>query len=404
MNSLLDVQDGRVGTGGTGETLLDIQNLSVAFDGAPAVQRVNFTVSAGEVVGVVGESGSGKSVTMLALMGLIDAPGKVTADRVAFNGQDLLTMSARQQRQIIGRDVAMIFQDAQSSLNPSYTIGFQIAEVLKRHEGLRGRALEQRILALLEQVEIPDAKNRLKSYPHQMSGGMNQRVMIAIAVACNPRLLIADEPTTALDVTVQAQIMSLLRSLQRDRGMAMVLISHDLAVVSEMADRVAVMYAGELIERQAVLAIFQAPRHPYTSALLAAIPEHNRGALRLTALGGTVPGKDDRPTGCLFAPRCAFVEPACQTARPALLPPDSQRALPPTLQGEVPPVSETAAPLASRPHSQSASNVAVGAEATQPARPSASVTTEAEANRLDPMTPLVRCIKPLPVRATGDAA
>ncbi|WP_347556580.1 ABC transporter ATP-binding protein [Robbsia sp. KACC 23696] len=352
-----------------GETLLDIRNLSVAFDGAPAVERVNFTVRAGEVVGVVGESGSGKSVTMLALMGLIDAPGKVTADRVAFNGQDLLKMSDRQQRQIIGRDVAMIFQDAQSSLNPSYTIGYQIAEVLKRHEGLRGRALEQRILALLEQVEIPDAKNRLKSYPHQMSGGMNQRVMIAIAVACNPKLLIADEPTTALDVTVQAQIMALLRNLQRERGMAMVLISHDLAVVSEMADRVAVMYAGELIERQAVPAIFEAPRHPYTAALLAAIPEHNRGAARLTALGGMVPGKDDRPKGCLFAPRCAFVEPACEAARPAVLPPASQPG--------------------------------AGADArTAPTTAQA----EAEAMLLDPTIPLVRCIKPLSTQQPGGAA
>lgn len=308
--------------GGNGETdasvLLSIRNLSVRFDGAPAVEHVDLDVAAGEVLGVVGESGSGKSVTMLALMGLIDAPGVVQADRLAFGGQDLLTMSTRQRRRIIGKEVSMVFQDALSSLNPSYSIGFQIGEVLRQHEGLRGKALKQRVLALLDQVEIPDATRRIDAYPHQLSGGMNQRVMIAMAIACNPKLLIADEPTTALDVTIQAQIMALLTSLQRERGMAMVLISHDLAVVSEVADRVAVMYAGEVIEQQPVPTIFEAPRHPYTHALLASLPEHNRGVQRLVALGGTVPGKDDRPAGCLFAPRCAYVEEACRTSRPAL--------------------------------------------------------------------------------------
>jgi dipeptide transport system ATP-binding protein len=300
--------------------LLTIRNLAVNFSGMPAVDRINLNVAPGEVVGVVGESGSGKSVTMMALMGLIDAPGKVTADEVTFDGKDLLNATPSQRRKIIGKDVAMVFQDALTSLNPSYTVGYQIKEVLKLHEGLRGDALHKRAVELLDQVGIPDAKNRINTFPHQMSGGMNQRVMIAMAVACNPKLLIADEPTTALDVTIQAQIMQLLVQLQKDRGMALVLISHDLAVVSEVAQRVAVMYAGEVIETNRVPDIFKAPHHPYTEALLAAIPEHNVGAVRLAALPGMVPGRDDRPKGCLFAPRCKYVVDDCNKARPALSP------------------------------------------------------------------------------------
>ena len=301
--------------------LLTIRNLSVEFDGMPAVSGVNLDVAAGEIVGVVGESGSGKSVTMLALMGLIDAPGVVRADQVSFNGFDLLHATPRQRRAIIGKDIAMVFQDALTSLNPSYTVAYQIEEVLRVHEKLRGAALRSRAIELLEQVGIPDAKNRSKAYPHQMSGGMNQRVMIAMAVACNPKLLIADEPTTALDVTIQAQIMDLLVSLQKERGMGLVLISHDLAVVSEVAQRVSVMYAGEVIETNHVPEIFTRPQHPYTEALLAAIPEHNQGARRLSALRGMVPGRDDRPAGCLFSPRCAYVEDACRAARPVLAEP-----------------------------------------------------------------------------------
>ena len=300
--------------------LLSIRNLSVDFNGLPAVDRVSLSVAPGEVLGIVGESGSGKSVTMMALMGLIDAPGKVSADAITFDGTDLLHASGKARRRIVGKDIAMVFQDALSSLNPSYTIGYQIKEVLKLHEGLRGAALDRRALELLDQVGIPDAKNRIGNFPHQMSGGMNQRVMIAMAVACNPKLLIADEPTTALDVTIQAQIMELLVRLQKERGMALVLISHDLAVVSEVAQRVAVMYAGEIIETNRVPAIFAKPHHPYTEALLAAIPEHNRGAVRLAALPGMVPGRDDRPHGCLFAPRCKYVVDDCWKARPALAP------------------------------------------------------------------------------------
>jgi dipeptide transport system ATP-binding protein len=304
--------------------LLTIRNLHVDFNGLSAVDRVNLSVTPGEVVAIVGESGSGKSVTSMAVMGLIDAPGKVSADELRFDGVDLLKATPAARRRIIGKDIAMVFQDALTSLNPSYTVGYQIKEVLKLHEGLRGAALHQRALELLDQVGIPDAKNRINAFPHQMSGGMNQRVMIAMAVACNPKLLIADEPTTALDVTIQAQIMELLMRLQKERGMTLVLISHDLAVVSEVAHRVAVMYAGEIIETNRVPDIFSAPHHPYTEALLAAIPEHNRGARRLNALPGMVPGRDDRPSGCLFAPRCKYAVDDCRKGRPALAPLDTR--------------------------------------------------------------------------------
>ena len=304
-------------------SLLNIKNLRVSFGNFPAVDGVDLTLEAGELLGIVGESGSGKSVAMLALMGLIDAPGKVTADALEFQGQDLLKLSASQRRHLIGRDMAMVFQDALSSLNPSYTVGYQIAEVLKAHLGLRGAAADKRVIELLDLVEIPDAKNRARAYPHQLSGGMNQRVMIAMAIACNPKLLIADEPTTALDVTIQAQIMELLLRLQREQGMGLVMITHDLAVVAEMAqpelNKIAVMYAGQVVETAAVPGIFDAPQHPYTEALLAAIPEHNKGASRLAALGGIVPGVLDRPLGCLLSPRCPYVQPNCRAERPALI-------------------------------------------------------------------------------------
>jgi dipeptide transport system ATP-binding protein len=298
--------------------LLNISNLSVRFGNFPAVDGVDLRLEAGELLGIVGESGSGKSVTMLALMGLIDAPGQVTADTIEFQGRDLLKLSAKERRALIGRDVAMVFQDALTSLNPSYTVGAQIAEVLKAHLGLRGAAAKKRVVELLEQVEIPDAANRADAYPHQLSGGMNQRVMIAMAIACGPKLLIADEPTTALDVTIQAQIMALLLKLQREQGMGLIMITHDLAVVAEMAQRVAVMYAGQIVETGPVPGLFDAPRHPYTNALLAAIPEHNKGAARLSALPGIVPGALDRPTGCLLAPRCPRAQERCRAERPDL--------------------------------------------------------------------------------------
>lgn len=298
--------------------MLEISQLHVSFGGVTAVDGVDLSVGDAEVLGIVGESGSGKSVAMMALMGLVDAPGQVRAAALRFDGQDLMTMSPAQRRQCIGRDMAMVFQDALASLNPSYTIGFQIEEVLRHHLGLRGRAARERALALLRQVEIPDPERRLQAYPHELSGGMNQRVMIALAIACGPRLLIADEPTTALDVTIQAQVMALLLRLQREHGMALVMITHDLAVVAEMAHRVAVMYAGQVVETGPLPQVFDHPRHPYTAALLAAIPEHSQGARRLPALPGMVPAAGDRPAGCLFAPRCPQVQARCRTERPAL--------------------------------------------------------------------------------------
>ena len=300
-------------------SLLTLRNLRVGFGGFTAVDGVDLDVAPGELLGIVGESGSGKSVTMLALMGLIDAPGVVSADVMDFDGIDLLQLEGKARRRIIGRDIAMVFQDALNSLNPSYSVGAQIAEPLRVHLGLRGAALQGRVLELLDQVEIPDAKSRLNAYPHQLSGGMNQRVMIAMAIATGPRLLIADEPTTALDVTIQAQVMALLARLQKQRGMSLLLITHDLAVVAEMARRVAVMYAGQVVEEAEVDQLFDAPRHPYTAALLAAIPEHNRGAARLRALPGIVPGRFDRPAGCLLAPRCALAQARCHAERPPLV-------------------------------------------------------------------------------------
>jgi len=300
-------------------SLLEIRNLQVRFGGFTAVDGVDLSVAPGELLGIVGESGSGKSVSMLAALGLIDAPGVVSADVLRFDGQDLLAMSPAARRRIVGKDIAIVFQDALNSLNPSLTVGDQVREVLHLHLGLRGAALQARVLELFEQVEIPAPRTRLNAYPHQLSGGMNQRVMIAMAIACQPRLLIADEPTTALDVTIQAQVMALLLKLQREQGLSLVLITHDLAVVAEMAQRVAVMYAGQVVETGAVDELFGQPRHPYTRALLAALPEHNRGATRLSALPGIVPGRHDRPVGCLLSPRCAKVQPRCRGERPELV-------------------------------------------------------------------------------------
>lgn len=304
-------------------SLLEIQNLSVRFGGTdapPVVEGLDLTVDQGEIVAIVGESGSGKSVTMMAVMGLIDHPGRITADRLAFDGQDLLSLKGRRRRHLIGKELSMVFQDPMTALNPSYTVGFQLEEVIRQHLGLKGGKARQRALELLEKVEIPAAASRLNAYPHQLSGGMSQRVAIAMAIAAEPRLLIADEPTTALDVTIQAQIMELLVNLQRDEGMGLILITHDLAVVAETAQRVVVMYAGQAVEKGVVPTLFDAPAHPYTEALLAAIPEHSQTD-RLHTLPGIVPGRYDRPAGCLLSPRCPYVQPRCQE-RPALEPYD----------------------------------------------------------------------------------
>ena len=306
--------------------LLDIQGLTVEFgsERAPfrAVDRVDFAIDAGEIVGVVGESGSGKTVTALALMGLIDFPGRVRAKSMEFGGHDLTTISDRERRALVGKDIAMIFQDPLASLNPCFTVAFQLMETLRIHgsdEERSNRAVRRaRALSLLDQVEIPDAAARLDAFPHQLSGGMAQRVMIAMAIACNPRLLIADEPTTALDVTVQAQVLALLTRLQRERNMALILITHDLALVAETAHRVVVMYAGQEVESGPVPGVFETPRHPYTQALLAALPEHNEDNARLKSIPGMVPGQHDRPTGCLLSPRCAYAVERCRREMPSV--------------------------------------------------------------------------------------
>jgi len=298
--------------------LLEVENLHVEFGAFKAVDGVSLSLAAGEVLGIVGESGSGKSVTALALMGLIDAPGRVHATRLSFDGRNLLAMREKDRRQLLGRDIAMIFQDPVASLNPCFTVAYQLIETLRIHEGGSQRELRTRALQLLRDVEIPDAESRLDAYPHQLSGGMSQRVMVAMAIACNPRLLIADEPTTALDVTIQAQMLALLLKLQRERGMALVLITHDLGVVAEVAQRVAVMYAGQVVETASVPQLFDAPRHPYTEALLSALPEHNIGQRRLRSMGGVVPGAFDRPAGCLLSPRCPYAQERCRTEAPSL--------------------------------------------------------------------------------------
>jgi dipeptide transport system ATP-binding protein len=299
--------------------LLDVKNLKVAFAtrGGPfvAVDGIDLTVDGDEVLAIVGESGSGKSVAMLALMGLLPWTATVTADLMTFDGHDLRGMDAKARRRLVGKDVSMIFQEPVSSLNPCFTVGYQIAEVLSAHLPLDRAARKARVLELLDQVGIPDAARRARAFPHQLSGGMCQRVMIAMALACEPKLLIADEPTTALDVTIQAQILDLLMRLKRERRMALVLITHDLGLVAEHADRVVVQYAGRQVESNDARALFADPHHPYTAALLRALPERAT-ARQLDAIPGVVPGQFDRPRGCLFAPRCAHAQAVCHTVAP----------------------------------------------------------------------------------------
>jgi len=302
--------------------LLDVKELSVHFGDKntpfKAVDRISYQVAQGEVLGIVGESGSGKSVSSLAIMGLIDHPGRVSAESLQFENTNLLTLESKAKRQLIGADVAMIFQDPMTSLNPAYTVGFQIMEALKNHEGGTKKARKDRTLELLRLVGIPDPESRIDVYPHQLSGGMSQRVMIAMAIACRPKLLIADEPTTALDVTIQAQIMELLLELQKKECMSLILITHDLALVAEAADRIIVMYAGQIVEEGTAKDIFREPKHPYTQALLRSLPEFTEGKSRLESLQGVVPGKYDRPTGCLLNPRCPYATEYCRQIEPQL--------------------------------------------------------------------------------------
>jgi oligopeptide/dipeptide ABC transporter ATP-binding protein len=308
--------------------LLAVDDLRTHFftrEGAVrAVDGVSFSVDRGKTLGIVGESGSGKSVTALSIMGLIPKPpAKIVSGEILFDGRDLTTLSERQLEDVRGREIAMIFQDPMTSLNPTLKIGTQITEVLDRHYGMskdeaRGRAIE-----LLEEVQIPRAAERLDDYPHRFSGGMRQRVMIAIALACNPKLLIADEPTTALDVTVQAQVLDLLEDLREQHEMALILITHDMGVVAEVADEVAVMYAGQIVEQASGIDLFDRPEHPYTEALLGALPELEGEDVRegrLVAIPGRPPDLIDPPEACRFAARCPYAGPhdTCATVQPQL--------------------------------------------------------------------------------------
>jgi peptide/nickel transport system ATP-binding protein len=305
--------------------LLDVEDLYVTFARrgqrtVHAVDGVSFTVEAGEVVGLVGESGCGKSVTSLAIMGLLPRqPGVAVSGRAVFDGTDLLRLDARSMRDVRGRDIAMIFQDPLSSLNPVVPIGLQVTEVLVRHRGMGGDVARKEAAELLDRVGIPDPSRRLKEYPHQLSGGMRQRALIAMAVACRPRLLIADEPTTALDVTIQAQILELLKELVHDSGTALLMITHDLGVVAGMCDRVNVLYAGRVVETAARRPLFAEPRHPYTVGLLGSIPRLDAGrGERLHPIPGSVRDVLPWPEGCAFAPRCDRRVDACVGQPPAL--------------------------------------------------------------------------------------
>jgi peptide/nickel transport system ATP-binding protein len=303
--------------------LLEIQGLRTVFRSAngdiAAVDGVSLDVPRGRTLGIVGESGCGKSMLSLSIMRLVPPPGRVAAGRVLLEGRDLLTLSTSEMRAVRGGQVAMIFQEPMTSLNPVHPIGLQITEAMRAHDPRAGAAeLKERAIDALERVRIPAPTRRFDEFPHQLSGGMRQRVMIAMALACKPKLLIADEPTTALDVTVQAQILDLLRDLQAETGMSIILITHDLGVVAEMADEVAVMYAGRVAERASARDLFGSPQHPYTLGLLGSVPRLDEDRDRLLAIEGAVPPPFALPQGCRFNPRCPFAIEACTTAQPPL--------------------------------------------------------------------------------------
>ncbi|MBI5169331.1 MAG: ABC transporter ATP-binding protein [Candidatus Eisenbacteria bacterium] len=304
--------------------LLEVRDLHTHFfteDGVVrAVDGVSFTLAAGETLAVVGESGSGKSVTSLSLLRLVaDPPGRIVSGSIRFGGVELLTLPEGEMRRIRGRRISMIFQEPMTSLNPVHTCGAQIAEVAALHEGLSREAAHARAVEMLKLVGIPAPEQRAHEYPHQLSGGMRQRVMIAMALACRPDVLIADEPTTALDVTIQAQILELLARLRRELGMAVLLVTHDLGVVAETADRVAVMYAGQVVEQADVRALFARPAHPYTAGLLASLPRLGERRERLRVIPGTVPNPARFPSGCRFHPRCPVAVDRCRTEAPAFV-------------------------------------------------------------------------------------
>src|SRR5262245_36858096 len=304
--------------------LLEVEDLSVAFatprGTVPVLDGVSLSVREGEVVGLVGESGSGKSVTALSILGLLGEQGRVVGGQIRLDGRDLVPLPEREWLRVRGRQIAMVFQEPMTSLNPLLPVGFQVAEVLEEHLGLGHRDALGRAGELFRDVGIPDAGRRVRDYPHQLSGGMRQRVMIAMAMACRPRLLIGDEPTTALDVTIQAQILALLRDLGRAAGTAVLLISHDLGVMAAMARRIVVMYAGQVVEEASARDLFCTPQHPYTRLLLAVVPGIREKRARLSAIAGSIPPPSALPAGCRFHPRCPDAIPLCREAAPSLDP------------------------------------------------------------------------------------
>lgn len=304
------------------DIILEVNNLRTSFFDEDfeikAVDGVSFTLPKGKTLGIVGESGSGKSITALSILRLIDKSGKIAGGEILFNGKDLTKLSEKEIRTIRGNDISMIFQEPMTSLNPVYTIGKQIYEALEVHQGLDKQKGKQRTIELLELVGIPSPEQRFKQYPHELSGGMRQRVMIAMALACNPKLLIADEPTTALDVTIQAQILELINGLQEELGMSVIMITHDLGVIAETCDYVAVMYGGQVVEYREVKQLFKDPKHPYTVGLLNSMPRHDIDLDELEPIQGNVPSIRNMPKGCRFAPRCPFATELCVTELPAL--------------------------------------------------------------------------------------
>ncbi|MCS0673385.1 ABC transporter ATP-binding protein [Cytobacillus firmus] len=306
------------------ETILEVKNLKTHFFSGKkvikAVDGVDFDVKRGETLGIVGESGSGKSITSLSIMRLIaEPPGKIVDGEIKFKGKNLLSETEEGMRQMRGNKISMIFQEPMTSLNPVYSVGEQIAEAFRIHQKLPKKEAWQKAVEMLRLVGIPSPEKRAKQEPHELSGGMRQRVMIAMALACKPELLIADEPTTALDVTIQAQILDLLKNLQEQLGTAVIMITHDMGVVSETCDRVAVMYCGKIVEHTDVDSLFENPKHPYTQGLLRSIPAVDRDVEELEAIPGTVPSPDNLPPGCSFAPRCPFATDLCRTEEPDLL-------------------------------------------------------------------------------------
>ncbi len=304
-------------------SLLEVKQLKTIFSSengdVPAVNDISFTVNPGETVAIVGESGCGKSATSLSIMGLITDPGKVIAGEVLFEGSDLLSLSKKKLNRYRGNKMSMIFQEPMTSLNPVFTIGNQISEVIRKHQRVDKETAIKKSVEMLERVGISNASKVIKQFPHQLSGGMRQRVMIAIALACMPKLLIADEPTTALDVTIQAQILDLIKHLSEQQNTGVLLITHDLGVVAEMADRVIVMYAGEIVEETTVEELFDNPKHPYTMGLLGSTPRLEVEQEMLEAIPGVVPDLTEMPSGCPFHPRCKYAIEACKLEKPALI-------------------------------------------------------------------------------------